>query len=329
MGKKGWILTVKYLMSIAKRIVVSLWKRGFWGTIIRQIQKTIGMVRLQEEVDTLYYFLNQHFEPKDMPRTKNFDLRILQDCDTLLLGILDKVCRKKGLTYWIDWGTLLGAVRHKGFIPWDDDIDVAMPRSDFNKAGNILKSELEKYGITVKYVQNELERLTINYNHSENGTWVDIFPVDTYKSSYEYEIARSDLLDLVNKYRKYYFSHTNSSTKKLWAKKNDLIFNKMTGSKEYFFHGRECVFLKYTCFQRNSVLPLRRIQFGEVKVNSPAAYDAYLSVVYGKNYMMFPKGGIEHHGTVTERPPLDQWAKLNGVDMDDVKSYLTKIYNSI
>ena len=50
-----------------------------------------------------------------------------------MLHFMDRVCRAEGLTYWLSGGTLLGAVRHRGFIPWDDDIDLMMPRPDFER----------------------------------------------------------------------------------------------------------------------------------------------------------------------------------------------------
>ena len=63
-----------------------------------------------------------------------------------LLYEYQRVCEKYGLKYWACDGTLLGAVRHKGFIPWDDDIDVIMFRKEFDKLNEILKYELdEKY----------------------------------------------------------------------------------------------------------------------------------------------------------------------------------------
>ena len=55
-----------------------------------------------------------------------------------------RVCNKNNLKFFVAHGTLLGAVRHKGFIPWDDDIDVNMPRKDFDKLVKISKKEFEQ-----------------------------------------------------------------------------------------------------------------------------------------------------------------------------------------
>ena len=60
----------------------------------------------------------------------------LKQAQHIMLSILlefDALCKEYGFTYWLDHGTLLGAVRHEGFIPWDDDLDVTMPRDDYEK----------------------------------------------------------------------------------------------------------------------------------------------------------------------------------------------------
>ena len=61
-----------------------------------------------------------------------------------LLRELDRICTKYDIPYWLDGGTLLGAIRHGGFIPWDDDIDVLMPRTDFDRLQNIGKKLCDK-----------------------------------------------------------------------------------------------------------------------------------------------------------------------------------------
>lgn len=109
-----------------------------------------------------------------------------------LLLKFDEICKENNLTYWLCGGTLLGAIRHKGFIPWDDDIDVLMPRNDFDKL-----LELEE-----KQDKNNVEQIVswksgksiypffklINTNtvvkerylsdKYTTGIWIDIFPTD-------------------------------------------------------------------------------------------------------------------------------------------------------
>ena len=63
----------------------------------------------------------------------NYDIRILQNKRIGNMEAIDRVCREHNLRYYLWAGTMLGAVRHKGFIPWDDDMDICMPRPDYEK----------------------------------------------------------------------------------------------------------------------------------------------------------------------------------------------------
>ncbi|MFI4919357.1 MAG: phosphorylcholine transferase LicD [Legionellales bacterium] len=62
-----------------------------------------------------------------------------------MLEVVDAICLKHGLDYWLDAGTLLGAIRHQGFIPWDDDIDIAMPRASYDAFLRIAPSEIPEH----------------------------------------------------------------------------------------------------------------------------------------------------------------------------------------
>lgn len=62
-----------------------------------------------------------------------------------VLSEIDRVCKKYDITYFADWGTLLGAIRHKSFVPWDDDMDLAMKREDYEKFQEILPIEFKNF----------------------------------------------------------------------------------------------------------------------------------------------------------------------------------------
>ena len=86
--------------------------------------------------------------------------------------IIDEVCKKYGLIYYADWGTLLGTVRHGGFIPWDDDIDIMLKRPDYQKLMQVLPEELpEKYVLSNSF-NNEAHRQF--FSGLSNGIEIDL-----------------------------------------------------------------------------------------------------------------------------------------------------------
>lgn len=114
---------------------------------------------------------------------------------TILLNMLDDIdalCRKYDLKYMLCGGTALGAVRHKGFIPWDDDVDIALPRSDYDKLAEILRKEYgDRYWLQDIY-SNDVYDLTFmkmrkkgtrfveltETQPEQAGVFIDIFPLE-------------------------------------------------------------------------------------------------------------------------------------------------------
>ncbi len=107
------------------------------------------------------------------------------------------ICNKYKLTNYLSGGTFLGAVRHQGFIPWDDDIDVAMPREDYDKFTLVVQKELpqymtfksipldENYHVTwSRIINNDVKVIVHNYKNDEiEPAWIDIFTLDGMPSS--------------------------------------------------------------------------------------------------------------------------------------------------
>lgn len=114
----------------------------------------------------------------------------LEEMHELQLGMMDSIhdyCTRHGLRYSLGGGTLLGAIRHKGFIPWDDDIDIMMPRPDYDKfiagfAGNYEHYKLQHMGNTKGYhllfAKIFDDRTVLTEPGLNNGVYIDIFAID-------------------------------------------------------------------------------------------------------------------------------------------------------
>ena len=126
------------------------------------------------------------------------DIKKLKEIELEIFKHFIEICNENSLRYFVVGGTALGAVRHKGFIPWDDDIDVALPRGDYEKFLSIAQSSLPENMFLQTYITDKnypnpfaklrqsdtafIEKSTskIKMNH---GVYIDIFPLDGYSRS--------------------------------------------------------------------------------------------------------------------------------------------------
>ena len=143
-------------------------------------------------------------------------LRGVQNAELEILVKFDAFCRKYGLHYVLYYGTLLGAVRHHGFIPWDDDIDVAMPRPDYERMLSLYYDEHADLGENLymlsgehdddfafayaKILRKDSEILPESklYEHEGEGIWIDIFPIDGFPEKEK----QADYLKKLGEYRR-------------------------------------------------------------------------------------------------------------------------------
>jgi lipopolysaccharide cholinephosphotransferase len=119
---------------------------------------------------------------------KTIETAELKQVQIAMLKHIHDLCEKEGLQYVLAYGTLLGAIRHKGYIPWDDDIDIAMPRPDYDRFFKIYHSDIyealncenkENYPYVFGKVYDKRTIMQENISFKqETGIYVDVFPLD-------------------------------------------------------------------------------------------------------------------------------------------------------
>ena len=236
------------------------------------------------------------------------DLRKAQDIMLEMLVEFDALCSKHKLQYWLDSGTLLGAVRHQGFIPWDDDIDLSMPVEDYNKLLDIAESELSNNiffqtkerdkGFKFDYIKLRSNKASIVEFHEKDreidyhqGVFVDIFPMLTLENSQEnyafYDNSFTAIRDcssislhtpngVDNPEKREAFMESLENKHQGWEKEDlKVIYSgKMPDVAAWFDH--------------DEIFPLMKIEFEGLAFPVPKNSRHYLNAIYSFNYMELP-----------------------------------------
>lgn len=242
---------------------------------------------------------------------KKLQLRRCQLKQLSMLEEIDRICQKHHIGYWLDGGTLLGAVRHKGFIPWDDDIDIAMRQEDLQRFIEVAPQELPDtlylqsrqtepgYPSPVAKVRDKnsfyIEPSDDMASDYGKGLFIDIFPMVNYPTmsrsfvkkvvlgiSKSYSILhRSHYYSLRSCAELFWFGGKYLFCRALWSiiaalrPKDTYLSNILINNGYGIMHRQDFVF------------PLGTITFEGKTFSAPANPDAYLSDLY-RNYMEIP-----------------------------------------
>lgn len=284
-------------------------------------KKLQNLNKKSNQLDSQNQLLNLLFTSCDI-KIKG-TLRNVQLLYIELLRFLDNVCRKHDIDYWIDYGTLLGAVRHGGFIPWDDDIDLSIMRKDYEKLIKVLPEEISKYdyfkencglSLLIENQKNYFEGFRSVYDVvDENGflnedkfsfmqiAWlkpyvkIDLFPKD-FVLEEKLESFKKDYVST-----KYKFNYDVKTGKKVfWDEFNKVKEELGLVNTETKYFNDSIDVLKFTpvwIYETDEIFPLKTIEFEGYKFKCPKNIDHALRVVFGKNYMHIPNV-IENHSLV-------------------------------
>lgn len=225
-----------------------------------------------------------------------------------MLYEIDKFLEKYKITYSIMSGTMLGAVRHNGFIPWDDDIDIAILRPEYNKLIELFQKNvnINEYlyaeGIELGDVQWPFIKIFNKKLKAQEGTeveqeflWVDIFPFDALPKEKRMHIIYMKILKKIYPYKRTVLNHNKKgvgkilNNMKIWCEKK-YVFYFIKKCSEYDVQDVEWVqdltwgrkYIPKKLFEE-----ITDYKFENIVVKGFRDYDTYLSCIYG-NYMELP-----------------------------------------
>ena len=258
---------------------------------------------------------------------KKLNLDELKKIQVEILDVVDDFCKKNKIKYWLDCGTLLGAVRHSGYIPWDDDIDIGMLRDDYNKFMNLFNQKNSRYKLlcneldkdflypigkvvdtnTILYEPDKKTGLKLNVN-------IDVF---VYDNAPDDDKECTKMFKRRDKYGKLRFSmiypdkYDHTSFKKRFTRfflrvyfsflpKNYYTKKIINNSKKNVDKTTSKVgnftSVAKACFDKNIFKKFINLEFEKKKYPVPIGYNEYLTNFYG-DYMTLPpvEKRVGHH----------------------------------
>lgn len=250
----------------------------------------------ERQENVFYQYKKDKIDITKVPPAQGL-LRDIQLANLALLKELAYVCEKNNFKYILDAGTLLGAIRHIGFIPWDDDIDILMFREDYEKIVSAFKNTTRNSDIYAEYHRDKdtNSQYFIKIKHKKCPfLGVDIFPLDSYGkhlSLKEQLIATNKICKILKHLKKEINPNiSNKETKTILTKtmKENILLSSANENGDFVYGVDFAHKLKNWFLDRDIVLPLRKIQFEDSKYTTVNKPKEFLKNIYG-DYMKYPK----------------------------------------
>lgn len=243
-----------------------------------------------------------------------YDMDLLHDRMLQIAIEVDRICRQQGLRCSLYGGSVLGAIRHNGFIPWDHDIDMCMPRKDYDKFVKYMKNNpnekifFSNYESEKRYpnswgkvrlngtVFQEKELVTLTELH--NGVFIDLHPIDNIVPCFlKLQVRGAMFWNCVNKVKSniYEGSAAKKAVYKLFSWLPYRAINSMRHFSMSIFKNRKTKYVYKVAHPNNGVYPIPRETFEDLIEHSfeghmfyiPRSYDEFLTKRYG-DYMKLP-----------------------------------------
>ena len=325
----------RLLLNLISAFIPDKKKRRAFRDKHRKISTTARqLVELQDQVLRLRHIVESQISPEDVRPARGLD-RAIQLLGVEVLQDIDRVCRKHNIRYWIDFGTLLGAVRHKGFIPWDDDLDISMLWEDYLRFQEVaheleISDPIFDEGMWGRICHKDYT-LRGGYwwgpNNPKLRAKVDIFPYHYLKDSW----SREDAVEYIRSLSREKDARRIELEKlhggdvpQNWAitqrefeeREAELISAVPTGRIFLSLHFH-CQFLPESppCVARiQDIFPLKEIEFEGHQFMAPAWPELWLCCVYGAWWRakIFPQHFHFDNKTPEQLQPLMEHAKRLG-----------------
>ncbi len=278
---------------------------------------------LKKTQDDLLYCINLLKVTHDISKSpyKGGQTKLLMDGNIKLLLTITKFMQENNIDYYLDYGTLLGVIRHGGIIPWDNDIDISVTRQNYNKLLQLIPEAFKDTPIHI--VHSEIIRIF----YGQTPLQIDIFPLDFYNKKLS-EMEKQNLDKKLQKYQ----AHIIYDWDKLLVNERvivqpsyhqmqelrrklcpDTTFEQAQKGKYTIMRNIDSPSSLTHCIDFDIIYPLRKVSFVGQTLLIPNRPDLLLTIYYG-DYWEYPRDIVSRHGDIIKR--------INPKSLNDVQEFL-------